>query len=279
MGDSSERHGPRASESPAGTQAVGRALAVLRLFIEAEGDVQITEITQRLGLTPGTAHRVVGALAAEGFLVRNPATDGYYLGSTAILLGQAAQRTLGADRAMPLLKQLNAETNESVNLVVRDGDESVVVMRVQSTLPLRFEQHPGARFPLYSTASGKAMMSRAGDTEAYVRSLPARLPAVTPHTVSSPGQLTGELERTRARGYSIDNEENVEGVRCIGAPVLDAHGHAHAAVVVQVPAVRLPDTRVEELAPRLIEVAGQVAQVVPSDRTMRSAHRRAEPGR
>ncbi|MBZ4018802.1 IclR family transcriptional regulator [Streptomyces purpurogeneiscleroticus] len=246
-------------------------MAVLRLFIEAEGDVQVTEIVQRLGLTPGTAHRVVGALAAEGFLSRNPATEGYYLGSTAILLGQAAQRALGADRAMPLLKQLNEETNESVNLVVRDGGESVVVMRVQSTLPLRFEQHPGARFPLYSTASGKAMMAFAEDAEDYLAALPERLPAVTPHTVTTPAEFARELARTRERGYSVDNEENVEGVRCIGAPVLGAQGYAHAAVVVQVPSVRLPDARIGELAPRLKEIAEQVAQVVPSERTMQPA--------
>ncbi|MEV0603800.1 IclR family transcriptional regulator [Streptomyces sp. NPDC050315] len=268
----------KAPDTPAGTQAIGRAMAVLRLFIEAEGDVQVTEIVQRLGLTPGTAHRVVGALAAEGFLSRNPATEGYYLGSTAILLGQAAQRALGADRAMPLLKQLNEETNESVNLVVRDGGESVVVMRVQSTLPLRFEQHPGARFPLYSTASGKAMMAFAEDVDDYLAALPGRLAAVTPNTVRTPGEFAAELERTRERGFSIDNEENVEGVRCIGAPVLGAGGHAHAAVVIQVPAVRLPDTRVRELAPRLKEIAAQVAQVVPSERTMQAARYAVEDG-
>jgi IclR family acetate operon transcriptional repressor len=249
---------------------VGRALAVLRLLIDAEGDVQVAEIGNRLGLTPGTAHRIVGALAAEGFLARNPATDGYYLGSTAILLGQAAQRALGADRAMPLLRQLNEETLESVNLVVRDGAESVVIMRVQSTLPLRFEQRPGARFPLYSTASGKAIMAFAAkeEADAYVSGLPERLPAVTAHTLGTPAELLAELDRTRERGYSVDDEENVLGVRCVGAPVRDERGRAHAAVVIQVPGVRLPDERVRELAPRLIETAGQVAAVLPADRTM-----------
>jgi IclR family acetate operon transcriptional repressor len=258
----------KAPDSPAGTQAIGRAVAVLRLCIEAEGDVQVTEIVNRLGLTPGTAHRVVGALAAEGLLTRNPATDGYYLGSTAILLGQAAQRALGADRAMPLLKQLNAETNESVNLVVRDGDESVVVLRVPSTHPLRFEQHPGARFPLYSTASGKALMSVAEDAEAYIAGLPPQLPRVTANTCATPAELAADLARTRERGYSVDNEENVEGVSSIGAPVFNAHGRVHAAVVVQVPTVRLPATRIRELAPRLLEIAADVAEVLPTDRTL-----------
>lgn len=103
----------------------------------------------------------------------------------------------------------------------------------------------------------------------YLSSLPAELRAVTAHTIGSRERFAEELELTRERGYSIDNEENVEGVRCIGAPVLDARGYAHAAVVVQVPSVRLPDTRIRELAPRVVEIATEVARVVPSDRTMR----------
>lgn len=259
----------RIPETPAGTQAIGRAMAVLRLFVEAQGDVQITEIVTRLGLTPGTAHRVVGALAAEGFLTRNPATDGYFLGSSAILLGQAAQRALGVDRALPLLKQLNAETDESVNLAVREGDESVVVLRVPSTQPLRFEQHPGARFPLYATASGKALTAFASDTRAYTDGLPDAPAPVTAHTLGTREQVAEELVRTRERGYSVETEENVEGVSSIGAPVLDSDGCAQAAVVIQVPTVRLPDSRMRALAPRLIEVAGQVARLLPSDRTLR----------
>jgi IclR family acetate operon transcriptional repressor len=95
--------------------------------------------------------------------------------STAILWGQAGQHAFGLDRALPILERVNAETGESVNLVVREGGESVVIMRVQSTLPLRFEQRPGARFPLYTTASGKAILAFSPDAEAYVKSLPRKL--------------------------------------------------------------------------------------------------------
>lgn len=255
--------------APAGTQAIGRALAVLRLLTEADGDLGILYIAQELGLKAGTAHRIVRALMLEGYVAQNPATDGYYLGSRAILIGQAAQRALGVDRALPLLERLHEETEESVNLVVREGDESVVLMRVQSKLPLRFEQYPGARFPLYSTASGKAMLSYSDDADEYVRRLPARLTALTPNTLRSQADLVRELDAIRERGYSIDDEENVAGVRCVGAPVFDIDGQAHAAVVVQVPTVRMPFERIHELGPRMIELAKQVAHVVPPDHTVR----------
>lgn len=134
-------------ELPAGTQSVGRALAVLKLLASSPDELTGSAIAAELQLSSGTANRLIRALIAEGLVARNPMSDSYYLGSGTVLLGQAAQRGFGMDKALPILEQLNSETQESVNLSIRQGPESVVMMRVQSTLPLRFEQHTGARFP------------------------------------------------------------------------------------------------------------------------------------
>lgn len=254
------------AQPPAGTQAIRRALAVLQLLVEEGGELPLSAIARKLGLTPGTTHRVVGALSIDGLVTHNPHTDCYHLGAGAVLLGQAAQRVHGLDRALPVLERVNEETGESVNIAIRDGSESVVLLRVQSTLPLRFEQHPGARFPLYSTASGKAILAGSLDVEAYLASLPEQLPALTPHTLASRDQLALVLTETRNRGYSIDDEENVAGVRCVGAGVLDVQGLARAAVVIQAPTVRLPDERIPELGSLAVAAAREVAQFLPPDR-------------
>lgn len=255
-------------QAPAGTQAIGRALAVLKLLADNPGELGIAEIAGQLGLSSGTTHRVVRALIVEGLIAHNPRTDSYYLGAGTILLGQAAQRGFGLDKALPVLEQINAETEESVNLTVREGAESVVMLRVQSVLPLRFEQHPGARFPLYTTASGKAILAHSPDAEAYLRGLPATLPQLTARTITSPDTVAEQLEEIRRRGYSVDEEENVAGVRCVGAPILDSDGRAQAALVIQVPTVRMPPRRVRELGARVVTAAKEVAQFVPVDRIM-----------
>lgn len=255
-------------QPPAGTQAIGRALAVLRLLADRGAEVGATTIGAELGLSSGTTNRILRALVAEGLAMQNPKSDTYYLGSGAILLGQAAQRVFGLDRALPVLEQINAETQESVNLAVREGRDSVVALRVQSTLPLRFEQHPGARFPLYTTASGKAILAFSPSAEDYVSSLPAELEQLTPSTLQTPRQLQTQLGETRDRGYSIDDGENVAGVCCVGAPVLDSDGFAQAALVIQVPTIRMPPERVVELGVRAITAAKEVARFVPIDRTL-----------
>lgn len=253
----------QASASPMGTQAIGRAMAVLRLFIDMDGDVRLHQVAEHLNLSPGTAHRILRALAAEGYIAQNPTTDSYYLGPRAVLLGQSAQRTLGLDKALPILEEINAATGESVNLTVREGGESVVFMRVQCMLPLRFEQHVGARFPLYSTASGKAMLAHADDTDDYVNALPDELPAVTTKTLRAPGKLVEDLKSVRRRGYAIDDEENVLGVRCVGAPVLGHERNAHAALVVQAPSVRMPRPRLHELGRQLADPAKKISRLIP----------------
>lgn len=253
--------------APAGTQAIGRALSVLKL-LAAKPELSMTKIAEEVGLSLGTAHRVVRALVADGLVAHNPRTDAYYLGTGTILLGQAAQRGFGLDKALPVLEQVNAETEESVNLVVRQGRESVVMLRVQSTLPLRFEQHTGARFPLYATASGKAILAYSADVNSYVDSLPERLPGVTDHTLETPVQLAAQLEAIRRRGYSLDEEENVAGVRCVGAPILDADQHAQAALVIQAPTVRMSPLRMRELGGRVMMAAKEIAQFIPFDRVM-----------
>jgi IclR family acetate operon transcriptional repressor len=167
-----------------------------------------------------------------------------------------------------VLEELNMETSESVNLSVRSGAESVVMMRVQSTLPLRFEQRPGARFPLYATASGKAILAMSPHVEMYLKTLPRQLSKVTQYTLETPDELARELQETRERGYSIDEQENVEGVGCVGAPVLDRDGSAQAALVIQVPSVRLPKSRVRSLGGRLVQAAAEAAQFIPVNRAM-----------
>ncbi|MFC9360971.1 IclR family transcriptional regulator [Rhodococcus sp. NPDC057014] len=255
-------------ELPAGTQSVGRALAVLKLLASSADELTGSAIAAELRLSSGTANRLIRALIAEGLVARNPMSDSYYLGSGTVLLGQAAQRGFGMDKALPILEQLNAETQESVNLSIRQGSESVVMMRVQSTLPLRFEQHTGARFPLYTTASGKAILAFSPHAETYVESLPPTLAKVTPHSLSTPRELSEQLREIRVRGYSIDEQENVEGVRCVGAPILDADGYAQAALVIQVPTVRMPKSRVRTLGDRIVQAAKEVSQFVPVNRAM-----------
>jgi IclR family transcriptional regulator, acetate operon repressor len=248
-----------------GSQAIERALAVLGCFMDGHPEVGVTEIARRLGLSVSTAHRIVRALVAAGYLAQNPKTDRYYLGRSAVLLGQVAQRALGLEHVLPVLEEVSGRTGESVNFGVLDGEAAVIEIRIESRHPLRFEQTVGTRVELHCSALGKALLAFNPDPGAILRRLP-RLERHTQYTLTSHATLERDLALTRQRGYSLDEQETQVGVRCIGSPVLDASGFAQSAIAVQIPTVRMPREKLPELAPLVVDAAGRIGGLLSPDR-------------
>ncbi len=246
-----------------GTQTVSRAFAVLALFRDRGSDLGVGQVASELGLNLSTAHRLVRALVAEGYLAQNDTTERYYLGTAALLLGQVAHRNFGLDIVYPVLQDLAARTGESINLGVLADRVAVVVERIESDQPLRFTQPPGTRVVLHASSMGKALL--AFNDALRQRVLDATtLDQLTPRTMSTVAMLRAELDATRERGWSVDDEESTLGVRCVGAPVHDASGHARAAIAVQAPAVRMPDERFTELGPQVVRAAEEISSLLPS---------------
>ena len=204
---------------------------------------------------------------AGGYLAQNESTNRYYLGRSALLLGQVAQRNLGLEHAHSVLERLGEGTGESLNLGVRDGDGVVVALRVPSPDALRFDQPPGTRVALDCSAMGKALLAFGPDAGAVLARL-GPLEARTPHTHTDPRAVLAELEATRRRGWSMDDEESVVGVRCVRAPVLDGAGRPRAAIALQAPAARMPHSRIEALAPSVVAAATEIAGAMPPGRAL-----------
>jgi IclR family acetate operon transcriptional repressor len=245
-----------------GTQAIERAVGLLRSF-EADDDAElgIMELAARQQLSPSTAHRIARALVAAGLLEQDPETERYRLGVGLVELGLLTLHRLGVEAARPLLEELGETTGESINLGVRRGDDVVVVLRVSSTQPLRFEQPAGSRVPIHTSAMGKAILAYSLDPVREVDQL-GELVRLTSHTLTSKVALKRDLQRTRERGYAVNDEERNLGARAVGVPVLDRRGHAMAAISVQGPTVRLTDRVVDAVALRVQALAPKVASML-----------------
>ena len=244
-----------------GARAVERALEVLRCFGEAQvPDLGITEIAVATGLSASTVHRLVRALCGGDVLVQDDRSERYSLGPALVVLGRRAEQRLGYARARPVLEGLAVATGESVNLGIRSGADVLVVLDVASDQPLRFDQAPGTRVPLHTSAMGKCLLAFAVDVGAEVHGLP-ELVGLTARTITDPARLREELDRTRVRGWALNDEERHSGVRTIGAPVL-RDGIAVAAVAVQGPSVRLTDDALGDLAVALVAAADQLSPLI-----------------
>jgi IclR family acetate operon transcriptional repressor len=251
-----------ADEPLLGTQTISRALRVLGILRQSPNDLGVTELARTLSLNTSTTHRIVRALVAAGYVVQSDQTERYRLGREAYLLGRAAERSLGFDSVAPVLERLSDESGESSNLVVRDGDHGLVVLRVESKHPLRFIQPVGTRIPLHCTSSGKVFLAFAPDITAEVAGL-GELRPLTPITITSGKALLRDLEETRARGYAINLGERLEGVRGVAAPAFDAQGTVMAVVAVQGPEMRVRDDRLDDLGRLVVSTAKEVAALLP----------------
>jgi DNA-binding IclR family transcriptional regulator len=245
-----------------GAQSVERALSVLRCIADAGGDVGVSEIAARTGLSVSTAHRLVQALRVAGIVAQDEQTERYHLGPGAVALGRRAEARLGYDRLLPHLRELGARTGESISVGTRVGTEMLVVLHVDSPHPLRFDQTPGSRVPIHASAIGKVLLAFSEDPESEIRAL-GPLAKVTEATLTDPAKLLQDVLTTRRRGWSINDGERDVGVRTIAAPLLGPDGTAWAGVAIQGPAARLPDGRVEELGGALAETAAAMSHAVP----------------
>lgn len=241
-----------------GAQSVERALGVLRCVESDDHGVGVTELAQRTGLTPSTAHRLARTLTESGLLLQDPRTERYQLGPALVVLGRKAEQRLGYRQALPLLEELAGTTSESINLGIRAGNEVRVVLDIPSRLPLRFSQEAGSRVPLHVSAMGKCMLANSGEIDDQIAAL-GDLVRATHRTITDRDQLRQELELVRERGWALNDEERNPGVRAIAAPVLRPGGGVIGAVAVQGPTVRITDDRLPELATLLGETTDRIA--------------------
>lgn len=245
--------------SPKTSSSVVRAFALLDLVAAAEPrGVTLAELAEQVVMAKSSVLRYLATLE-ELEAVRRDGARRFRLGLKMVeLAGGLLENDDLRSVAEPLLHDLAEVSGETVHLGVASGSEIVYIAKVESSHSVRLVSRIGARTPTHCSAMGKAYLAALDESvrAPLIESLPAR----TPHTITSREELEGELERIRAAGYSIDDEENELGVRCVGAAVLSASGSPLGAVSVSGPAARLDHGRAASLGSAAIDTAERIAR-------------------
>lgn len=235
--------------------ALQRGLRLLHLFSQYSRGLTAKQVAGLSRLPVSTVHRFLANLVTAGFLSCD--VDGtYHLGIACFAIGQAAVGQLDIRRlSLPYLRELNHQTRETIHLTVRHGLSAVYVEKLDSPEPLRIHSRIGAAVPLYCTAVGKVMLAYMPEEE-QERILPEiAIKRLTANTVGNLQELKTELYRVRKNGYACDLEEHEMHIRCMAAPIWDHAGAVQSSVSITAPVVRMPVTRLRQLAP-LIQSAG-----------------------
>jgi IclR family KDG regulon transcriptional repressor len=235
--------------SPYRVQVLDRALAIIDALTDGRDDATLADLAERVKLHKSTVHRLVSILERHRIVERDAQTGRYRLGLRLFELGTIAVGRFNIrDRAHPYLERLLFEVDETVHLCGLDAGEVLYLDKIEPSRSVRMASRIGRRNPVHCTSVGKAMMAYLPDQEQDAILRKHGLRRLTAKTITTPAELKAELRTIRERGYALDNEENEEGVRCIGAAVLDHTGHPVAAISVSAPSFRLPLEKVPVVA-------------------------------
>ena len=242
---------------PPGAQVLHRAAAVLReLSVGGNGGLGTTEVAQRTQLSRSTSHRILSALEVEGLVDHERGSGKWFLGPEVYVLGHvASQRFDIANSARRVLKELAAATGESCFLSVRRGDETVCLLRVDGSFPLRsFVLHEGVRFPLGVVSAGIALLAFLPDLEiqTYLRRATLSQRFGPTHAEEA---VWVRLRQTRERGYSVNPGLIVEGSWGMAATVFARDGAPSFALSMTGVEARFTSERAPGMGKLLMEAA------------------------
>jgi DNA-binding IclR family transcriptional regulator len=242
-------------------QSLERAFDLLEA-LSAGGELGVTELANRTGLVPSTAHRLLHTLAKRGYVSQSSESGRYLLGYKVVEVASGLEHRLERLRvvARPHLERIQRATSETVNLVVLDADRVVYVDQVEGSRNVRMFTTVGTSVPAHTTGAGKAMLA-AGPPDAAVTLYGDRGPLerLTEHTLVTLEALEDDFVRIRRRGYAVDNEEHEEGVGCVATAVLDHEGRPCAAISVSGPSARVLHDNAAGLGALLVEHAAAVS--------------------
>ena len=229
-------------------QVIERLFSLMDVLALREDAISLKEISEKTGLHPSTAHRILNDLTIGRFVDR-PEPGSYRLGMRLLELGNLVKARLNVrDAALIPMRELHKQIQQPVNLSMRQGDEIVYIERAFSERSgMQVVRAIGGRAPLHLTSVGKLFLSV--DEPMKVRSYATRtgLSGHTRNSITQLAVLERELSKVRQYGIARDNEELELGVRCIAAGIYDDQGKLLAGLSISAPADRMDEAWLPKL--------------------------------
>lgn len=242
-----------------GTQAVRRAVALLKMFNEEHPQWRVTDLARQAKFTKSTVSRLLIAMEREGILAFDAARDTYALGPELIVLGGRAMRSNDLQSLCKSeLQGLAEATGETASLEVLSGRDVLIVGEVLSGHLLSSGQTIGTRWPAFATSTGLAILAYRPEQEVE-EALKSPLPKLTPKTITSVQELRRIIAEVKTTGYTVAEEALELGYIALGAPLRNESGYAVGAISVGGPIIRIAPDRVIRIGELLRRAAERVS--------------------
>jgi IclR family acetate operon transcriptional repressor len=265
---------PNTLDEPAsvrGTALLTKALDILEFVGEGGRRLKFKDIAEHTGHTRSTLYRILSALMSRGMLDLDKRDQSYVLGPKfTMMAGSINQNSDLIARASAPLRELAEIHGENINLAVLNGFVAVTVARWQGAAAHPFSSALGESKPLHATSVGKVFLAF---SEPAIKDMLLKMVdyhVFTDKTLTTPASLEADLRITQARGFALDDNEILDGVVCVAAPIFGPDGKVVAAASFNCPAHRMGANRRAELASVIQAAANRISSEL--------AVRQAEPG-
>lgn len=241
--------------------AVERVLSILEMLASSQRGLTPSQIARNLQLARSSAHYLLVTLERRGYLHRGGERGRYVFTPKLFELANSTLSRLPIrELARPALRTLLEESGLTVHMAIVDQNEAVIVDKAEPP-HLHLPTWIGKRMPLHCTGTGKALMAFL-PTQAVDRVVACGLIRYNENTIVSARRLREEMAAIRKVGYALDDEEETMGLRCIGAPILDASYQAIAAISVAGTIQEITPEKLSHLASLVRRAAERVSNEV-----------------
>lgn len=200
--------------------SVKKAFKILQTIADSSSGLGVTELSKRLNMGKSTVHGITMGLEALGVLVRDPIQKKFNLGYTLLELSRRAYARIELrDIARSPLERLMEKVGETVFLGIMNGDHVTILDVVDSHNEMKITSPPGTRLPLLAGATGKVFIAQLEEKKAKEIIQKMGLVRFTSKSILDQKKFLKEIEETKKKGYAIDDEEYMPGVRAIAAPI------------------------------------------------------------
>jgi IclR family acetate operon transcriptional repressor len=245
-------------------QSVARALRLVEIVADGPpGGLSLSELSRALGTSKSSTLALARTLVAFGYLRYAHPGPGYTLGTGLIRLGDIVGQQLPlGELCRPRIEELSRATKMTSRVAINDNGYPVFVQRVDGPGSVRFYTPLGQRELPYASAAGKAILSAMD--EGGIRRMCAEtgLSPRTAHTITDIDTLLDNLAVARRLGFAVDDEEDAEGVFCVGAAFFGHDGSCAGAVSVTGIKGDLPAWRIDELGRIVRRYADDVSDML-----------------
>lgn len=251
------------SEPKGSSMAVHYVYDILSAFNEQVEEIGVNAISKKLGVHPGTVHRLMTTLREVGILEQNPATKKYRLGLRIFEIGILYSHHMRLRKIVrPHLESLASNLNINCHLGILSQNSITIIDRVHNLQSPSLIQRLSVNVPLHCSGVGKALLAflpqeRQNELIDQIAWIP-----YTEKTIMSREVLKEELHRIVKQGYSVDREELHGNITCVGVPILDKNSNVLASISVTDLSDRLTENRIEEICRFLKKTAEFISRQV-----------------